>query len=131
MDHPTSRPISRRQVLKRLGSAGTAIWATPIVASIRPRGPTASLCPDCSPACGDNNAACQGPPPNDPCICAQRHEGGCVCIQWDAHEPCRPCGSDADCESHQYCVDFEPPCPPCIEGQQPTTANCWGRCPFS
>jgi hypothetical protein len=125
-------PVSRRQALKGIAAAGTAAWATPVIATIRTRPRDGSpLCLDCSPACGGNNPSCEGPPPNDPCFCAQRHEGGCVCIQGDFQEPCIPCLSDADCGPDSHCVDFAFPCS-CVEDWYPHPSPfCWGRCPFS
>jgi hypothetical protein len=122
-------PVSRRQALKGIAAAGATTWATPVVASIGLHTRSGSLCPDCSPACGGNNARCEGPgpPPQDPCICAQRHEGGCVCVDWDAPLECRPCLTDAQCEPHEFCMDIVPPCEVCFEDPQPPSI-CRPRC---
>jgi hypothetical protein len=116
--------ISRRRMLKRIGAAGTVAWAVPVIATVGTPAWAGSLCPDCSPACGDNHSRCENPG-NDPCICARRHEGGCACVEWDGPFRCGPCLTDADCGPDVFCIDIVPPCP-CTE-----KTMCRARCPFS
>lgn len=87
--------ISRRRVLKRIGSGVAIAWTAPILTSIRtpafaqPYGCTCRVF-----ACGQTPDLC-----DNGCPCTTHHEGGpCVCWNGGACDGQAPiCATDADC----------------------------------
>jgi hypothetical protein len=109
-DETLSDGISRRKVLKRIGSGVAIAWTAPILTSIRTPAFAQPYGCDCPPfSCGGNPAFC-----DNGCFCAPHHGGGpCVCFSGGV---CNPqgqgpiCETDADCPAGLVCGDADPNC---------------------
>jgi hypothetical protein len=119
--------VSRRKMLKRIGVGATTAWSLPVLRTVSvAHAAVGSECGTCDTCPG--GSLCGGAPPGEPCFCAQRHEGGCLCASFDVPPDCSvACQTDADCGPLYVCIDLGPNCLCAVD--QPTTV-CVGRCPF-
>jgi hypothetical protein len=103
--------ISRRRMLKRIGTGAAVAWSAPILTSIRTPAfaqspPNESPCDPghpcdvpCDPAipCKDQNPACE---------CWVRVDGqGCWCGDLDPCSNHTPCNTNADCLPLERCIE--------------------------
>jgi hypothetical protein len=105
-EETTVQKVSRRRMLKRIGTGAAVAWLTPIVTSLGSRAEAAcSSCvePNCSWTCGGNLVQC-GLGGIDGCFCSHDTEGGCFCWQDSFCSEVTPCSSTPDCPPGYRCV---------------------------
>ncbi|MGH2556488.1 MAG: hypothetical protein ACRDHO_12320 [Actinomycetota bacterium] len=111
LDETLSDGISRRRVLKRIGSGVAIAWTAPILTSIRTPAFAQPYGCDCPPFNCQSPALCE-----TGCFCAPHHgDGGpCVCFNGGTCDPQNPiCNTDADCAVFGpgfVCADTDPNC---------------------
>jgi hypothetical protein len=97
--------ISRRKLLKRIGTGAAIAWTAPVVTSLQAPAFAAlsATCPEtgCS-SCIDLEGSCRGGPPG--CFRGLSTEGGCLCFV-NAHcEGLKPCSSSSECSPGWHCI---------------------------
>jgi hypothetical protein len=107
-DMATSGSVSRRQIIKRVGTGTALVWSAPALMSIAApafaqaspscRLLTAGICSG-SPDLTCDEAGC--PPMSSTCVCGRTLDGSCFCASGGLCRTTDPpiCQSDADCES--------------------------------
>ena len=111
--------LTRRDVLRRAGVAGVAVWATPTIVGIGARAAAGTRVSTCTENCGPFNPSSSSSECPQigtfGCICATDVDGTCQCVQRDVNyndvtNPNAPeepiCQSDTDCPSDRYCVEL-------------------------
>jgi hypothetical protein len=86
--------ISRRRMLKRIGTGAAVAWTAPVITSLT------------TPAFAQYGCDCISDPCNNPCgaegcLCAQTTEQDCDCFIPVCGEPC---SSSSDCGAGRRCV---------------------------
>ena len=115
--------ISRRKLLKRIGTGAAVAWSAPILTSIRTPAFAQGSAPVCAPGC----PACQfGAPCMTGCACVGIPVD-CFCSNSGACQSGMPiCTKDSDC------TQFTGPgskCAQCVFDPSCTQSSCWGPCP--
>src|ERR687888_135255 len=90
--------ISRRRMLKRIGTGAAVAWTAPVMVSLSARPALAQ-----SPSCDCITDPCLTPcgPVGAGCLCAAPVEGGCACF---IPACLTPCNSSPDCGPGELCV---------------------------
>lgn len=113
--------ISRRKMLKRIGTGAAITWSAPVLTSIRTpafaQSPPPETCPEFGcpgerfQPCTENPGGCTTglctPPIGEPYSCFQGEdtEGGCHCYQNMFCSCLNPCYSSFDCGPRQFCME--------------------------
>lgn len=91
--------LSRRRMLKRIGTGAAVAWTAPAIVSLTARPAFAQSPPPCD--CISDPCLNECGPPGAGCLCAHPVEGGCACFI----PVCgNPCASSSDCGAGELCV---------------------------
>src|SRR5262245_47628314 len=93
--------LSRRNLLKRIGAGGTAVWVAPaVVATSTAAGGLSPACAQWN--CGDPLVSCD---PDPTCLCTVDTEGNVQCVDGDTSCAGLPiCTTTADCPPGSVCI---------------------------
>jgi hypothetical protein len=118
-DEATVQKVSRRRMLKRIGTGAAVAWLTPIVTSLGSRAEAYTPCypPNCGWTCGGTLAHC-GVGGIHGCLCSSDVDGNCSC--WEDYF----CRGLADCTVNSDC----PPGYACIPNTCCGTNKCLANC---
>jgi hypothetical protein len=124
-EETTVQKVSRRRMLKRIGTGAAVAWLTPIVTSLGSRAEAACtecIEPNCSWTCGGNLVQC-GQGGIDGCFCSKDVDGNCWCWPDSFCSEVQVCAVNSDCPPGYACIPTccaTPTClPACGTGRRP------------
>ena len=129
MDSESEKEISRRSLLKKIGTGAAIAWAAPVLSSFGARAYASTKgCITCDggpgTGCSVGGDDCFGQvdcsPPGNFCTCLRTTEDTCFCHQPQSCTGLQPCTASTDCPSGWACTYSccgGPYClPPCTGG---------------
>ena len=127
-EETTVQKVSRRRMLKRIGTGAAVAWLTPIVTSLGSRAEAGGCCDCTEQGCGCT-WTCGGIPRQcglggiDGCFCSTDVDGRCWCWPDSFCSELQTCSVNSDCPPGYACIPTccaTPTClPACGTGRRP------------